>query len=117
MHSSSLLDEVVDHMQRDEALIGDMAKHTLAQVHEVMKRNAMLMPTVAGAVGLGATVAAIMLSETVTFAKNSMEGNAADEETIAAAAVRLFRHAVDHAHPGLLDIWLYPPAEQSEARG
>lgn len=93
---------VADTINEDHAMIFDMAKHIGDQVHEVLKRNGMLMPSVAAAMGMGCVAAAQLLTESVLFAEKSMEGDEEDAAIVKAAGFSLFVELIEDAYPGAL---------------
>lgn len=88
----------------DEAeLIEDAAVAAGDEIHSILKRHAMTMPSVAAAVALGVHVAAQMLVETVQFADRSVEGGE-DGEVLKRAATTYFSDLFAQAVPGHLRI-------------
>lgn len=72
-----------------DQLVRDMAGHVGDQVHDVLKRNAMMMQTTAGAISMGVLAAIEVLSSTVEFARRT--GDDPDEaKLLADAALSLF---------------------------
>jgi hypothetical protein len=71
--------EIAQHllMSECETIARDLARHVGEQVHAVLKRNGMLMRTVAGATGMGVLASIEVLSGTVEFCQRSMD---TDEE-------------------------------------
>jgi hypothetical protein len=88
----------------DEAeLIEAAASIAGDEIHAILKRHAMTMPSVAAAVALGVHVAAQMLVETVEFADRAMEGGE-DGEVLKRAATTYFSDLFAQSVPGHLRI-------------
>ncbi len=84
-----------------EQIVRDMATHVGDEVHGVLKRHGMMMRTTAGTIAMGVLASLQMLAETVEFARKSMDGDAADEEAIASAALCLFADEATQSLPAL----------------
>jgi len=81
----------------ETAVAIDVSRLVSDKVHDVIKLHAIAMPTVSMAIALGLLAAHQILSETITFAVNSMDGDQDDEAAIRAAAEALFAEL--RAHP------------------
>ena len=72
-------------------------------VHEILKREAVAMPTVRAAIAVAVAVTAQMLAETIEFGRKSMDGGEGGE-LLHRAAVRLFVELVNQEYPGALEV-------------
>ena len=71
------------------------------QIHKILKRHAMEMPTAAAAVAFGINVSAQMFVETLKFSDLSVDGGE-DGQLLQHAAAVLFCDLLSQAAPGLL---------------
>lgn len=98
------VEQIAATIDRQAPLIMDMARHVSDQVHDLVKRHAVTMPTVSAAVALGVVAAAQILCESILFGHNSMEQDPEDEGLIREAGFQLFGELVDQAFPGAIAI-------------
>lgn len=66
-------------------------------VHEIVKRQAISMPSVSAAIAVGMLIALQVYLETIEFARRSMDGDEAEAAVAASACARLFADMVEQA--------------------
>lgn len=79
-------------MAHSEALTG-LANDLGQQVHDLVKTAACSLPSTAAATVLGVMVARQVLTESLSFAARSMEGDAGDAAAVMDAALAVFELA------------------------
>lgn len=81
--------------ETEAQLVVDVARHAGDQVHEVVARHLLTMPTVSAAIGLGLLVVKQLYFETANFAVASMDGDAPDGQVIAESTRQLATELLD----------------------
>jgi hypothetical protein len=99
---SEKVDSTTATISAEARMITEVAVHVGDQVHLIVKRHAMTMPTVASAMGMTVHVAAQVLAEALQFGRNSMDGDKEDEAVIVEAGLRWFAEMIESEFPGAI---------------
>lgn len=104
MNREEMLARIAATIDRDASVIQDLAKHVGDQIHELVKRHAMTMPSSGSAMALGIFLSAQILTEAIMFGHRSMDGDVEDETLVREAGFRLFEELIEAAFPGAIAV-------------